>query len=101
MELINILYQPYVICIIIAIIITLITYFILKKYQKKDENDKNKNCTIILLNTFIGSFLGLMLLKNIMDYANKHNFFQKGGDFKSQCKDNLTIIADDIEIGVI
>ena len=101
MELINILYQPYVICIIIALIITLITYFILKKNEKKDENNNNKNLTIILLNTFIGSFLALMLLKNIMDYANKHNFFQKGGDKKSKIKDNLTIKADDIDIVLI
>jgi len=110
MELIKILYQPYVICIFLALIITLITYFIIMKDNKSKSEDKIKsednsksedknNNTKILLYTFIISFLVLMILKYILDYANKNNFFQKIKN--KDISDNLTIIADDIDIGII
>lgn len=102
MELLKILYQPYVICIYIAIIITIITYFIISKDNKnskeKDTKDKNKNNTKILLYTFIGSFLIAMILKYILDYVNSQHFFQK--DVKD-ISSNLTIVADDVEIGLL
>jgi NADH:ubiquinone oxidoreductase subunit 4 (subunit M) len=65
--------------------------------MNKDEN-KNNN-TKILLYTFIASFLILMLLKYALNYANKNNFFQKGGN--QDLTDNLTIVADDIDIGIL
>jgi len=104
MELIKILYQPYVICIFLALIITLIAYFIIMKDNKNKSDDKSKsddknNSTKILLYTFVISFLVLMVLKYILDYVNINNFFQKGGN--KDIADHLTIVADDIDIGII
>jgi len=99
MDLIKILYQPYVICIYIAIIVTLISYFIIRKDNKDKNNVENKNNTKTLLYTFIASFLIAMILKYLLDYANTNKFFQKGGN--KDITDHLTIVADDIEIGLI
>jgi heme/copper-type cytochrome/quinol oxidase subunit 2 len=97
------LYQPYVISIITALIITLIAYFIINYDNKLKENDGNnkKNNTLTLLIIFIVSFLGIMMLKYLLDYANKNNIFQKGGNKLEIIKDNLTIIDDDIDIDII
>lgn len=97
MNLVNILFEPYVIIMFVSIIITIISYFILSK-QKVEENNK-KNIAKKLLIIFISSFIILIILKLIVNYMNKNKFFQKGGDINTS--DRLTLVSDDIDIGLI
>jgi len=97
MNLINILYEPYVIIIFISLIITVIAYFIIK--NKKNNEEKETNVPLTLLYTFIISFLLLIGGKYVLNYMNKKNFFQKGG--MMDISDRLTIVADDVDIGLI
>ena len=98
MDLIKILYEPYVIIIIISIIITGITYFLIK--DQKSENEKNKiNVPITLLYTFIVSFILLLILKYVITYMNSKKYFQKAGGISTS--DRLTIVADDIDCGLL
>lgn len=96
MNLVNILYEPYVIIIFISLLITLISYFIVR-YNKKDEENKNISKTLLL--TFIISFVLLFVLKFGISYMNTNNFFQKGGVIDTN--DRLTIIADDVDFDIL
>jgi uncharacterized membrane protein YdjX (TVP38/TMEM64 family) len=98
MNLINILYEPYFIILIISLIITIIAYFIIKKNNENIEDNK-KIPTIALFYTFIISFILLICIKYGLNYMNKNNFFQKGGS--RDMSERLTIIDDDIDFGLI
>ena len=99
MNLINILYEPYVIIIIISLILTLIAYYIVKNDNlDKDDEDKT-NVAKALLYTFIISFIILMLLKYVIGYMQKNKYFQKGSGI--DLSDKLTIVADDVEYGIL
>lgn len=99
MNLINILYEPYVIIIIISLILTLIAYYIVKNDNlDKDDEDKT-NVSKALLYTFIISFIILMLLKYVIKYMHKNKYFQKGSGI--DLSDKLTIVADDVEYGIL
>jgi len=98
MNLINILYEPYVIIIFISLIITVITYFIIKD-NKNNNEEKEPNVPLTLLYIFIISFLLLIGGKYALNYMNKKNFFQKGGLIDTV--DRLTIIAEDVDVGLI
>jgi uncharacterized membrane protein len=101
MNIMKILLEPYVIIIFISLIITLITYFIIKnnKNNKNNSEENKNNIPLILLYTFIISFLLLIFAKYILSYMNKKKFFQK--DSVINTSDRLTIIADDVHIGLI
>lgn len=106
MNLINILYEPYVIIIFSSLFITLITYFIIVNQKNKEKNKNNKpdpsktNISKTLLYTFIISFIILTVLKFTISYLNTKNFFvQKAGVINTV--DNLTIIADDVDFDLI
>lgn len=98
MNLINILYEPYVIIIFLSLIITIVAYFIIKNNEKNEKNEGNKNNSIILLYTFIISLVILILLKFGITYLNNNNYFQKGG---VDISERLTIVADDIDFNLI
>ena len=100
MSITKILYEPYFIIICLSLVITLISYFIMKTH-KKHESNKNKPINIpkMLLYTFIISVLVLLLLKFIISYLNKNNYLQKGGTFSNV--DKLTIVSDDVHFGLI
>lgn len=98
MNLLNILYEPYVIIIFLSILITLITYFIVRNNKTNEENT-TQNTSKILLYTFIISFIILMLLKIGIQYMNTNKFFQKAGGIETS--DRLTIIGDDIDCGIL
>jgi hypothetical protein len=101
MDLVKILYQPYVIIIFLSLLITLITFFICRNNNKIDEkNNESTNLSKILLYTFIISFLILMGLNYLLKYMNDNKFFQKGGIIKN-ITDNLTIVADDVDYGIL
>jgi heme/copper-type cytochrome/quinol oxidase subunit 2 len=97
MNLINIIYEPYFIIILISLIITIISYFILKKNKNNNEEDKT-NIPLTLFYIFIISFILLIGGKYAVDYMNKNNYFQKGGLVNTS--DKLTIIDDDIDVGL-
>lgn len=99
MELINILYEPYVIMIFISIIITGIAYFIINNNKSDYEDEEPINYSKPLFLTFIISYLLLVILHFVVGYLNKNNFFQKGG--KIDIKEHLTIVADDVDVGFI
>ena len=99
MNLINIIYEPYFIIISISLIITLISFFIIR--NNKSEEEQQNNTPQILLYTFFISFILLIILNYGLEYMNKNNFFQKGGVNKVDLVNNLTIVADDIECGLI
>jgi hypothetical protein len=100
MNLINIIYEPYFIIISISLIITLISFFIIRN-NKSEEEEQQNNTPQILLYTFFISFILLIILNYGLEYMNKNNFFQKGGVNKDDLVNNLTIVADDIECGLI
>ena len=105
MNLINILYEPYVIMIFVSLIITGISYFIITKNNKNSEEsentqDNNSQTSKTLLLTFIISYLLLIFLHFVIGYMNKNNFFQKGGNVVD-LKEHLTIVADDVDVGFI
>ena len=98
MNLINLLYEPYVIIIFITLIITFITYIILINNKNKEEQSQT-NIPKTLLYTFIISLVVLTIIKFGISYMNKNSFFQKGG--VSDPIDRLTIIADDIDCDIL
>lgn len=103
MNLSTILFEPYVIIIILALVITLIAYFVIQN-DNKDKDDEDKiNVGISLLYTFLGSFLIMMAGKLGFNYMNKNNMFQKGGSIinnSGDISDKLTIVADDVDFGL-
>jgi hypothetical protein len=99
MNLINILYEPYVIIIFISLVITGIAYYILINNKSKDEDTDHNNIPKNLLYTFLISFVLLIILKFGLEYMNKNNFFQKGGEITSS--DRLTLMADDVDCDML
>ena len=104
MNLTTILFEPYVIIIILALVITLIAYFVIQNDNKNKEDDEDKiNVGTALLYTFLGSFLIMMAGKIGFNYMNKNNMFQKGGTVinnNADISDKLTIVADDVDFGL-
>jgi len=99
MNLINILYEPYVIMIFVSLIITGISYFIITNNKSEEEEGSQENNSKTLFLTFVISYLLLIVLHFIIGYMNSNNFFQKGG--KVDVKEHLTIVADDVDVGFI
>jgi len=98
MNILDLLFEPYVIIILLSIFITVIAYFVIQSDNSKKEDDEDKIDTgKSLLYTFIGSLIILTLLKFAISYMNNKNFFQKGGELN----DRLTIVADDVDIGIL
>jgi len=99
MNLLDILYHPYVIIIILSIFITLIMYVILQKDPQSKKNEAKDFHSKILLYTFLISVIILFILKYLLHYLNKKNFVQKGAAV--DITDKLTIVADDIDYGLL
>jgi heme/copper-type cytochrome/quinol oxidase subunit 2 len=98
MNILDLLFEPYVIIILLSILITIIAYFVIDNDNKsKDDDDEKTEVGKSLLYTFIGSIITLTLLKFGFSYMNTKNYFQKGGDLN----DRLTIVADDVDIGIL
>ena len=95
MNLVNILYEPYVIIILTSILITFIAYLILRNQKDDIENKDKYNTPKILLYTFISSCIILVFLKFGLEYMNNNKFFQKGASLNNS--DRLTVVADDID----
>jgi uncharacterized membrane protein len=98
MNLINIIYEPYVIIIFISIILTIISYFIVQNDNKNKPEEQKTNLGKALFLTFIISFIIMMVLKYSMNYMNKNKIFQKEG---GNINEKLTIVADDVDFGIL
>jgi uncharacterized membrane protein len=101
MNLVNFLYDPIVIIIIVSILITVITYFIIRNggNEGNEGNEENKkSIPKVLLYTFIISLIILTLLKYILQYLNKNQVFQRGG---FDITEKITVIDNDVDIGLI
>lgn len=101
MNLYDILFEPHVLIILISIIITVISYFILNqsKNEIEEENEKN-NKSFTLLCIFIISLLILLILKYGYVYLTKNNLIDmKGGG--NDIRERLTIVADDVDFDVL
>ncbi len=101
MNLLDLLYEPYTIILIISIVLTIITYFVVKSDNKDKDEEDQTNMGKSLLYTFLGSFVGITILKFILSYLNQKNAFQKGGvqSVVNNVHDKLTIVADDVDVG--
>ena len=100
MNILNLLYEPYVIIILLSIVITVIAYFIINNDNNNKEYEEDKiDVGKSLLYTFVSSLIILTVLKFGISYMNNKNYFQKGG--VSDITDKLTIVADDVDIGLI
>jgi hypothetical protein len=99
MNLLNIIYEPYVIILFIALVITIFAYFIIRNNSNEDEEESNKiNIPKILLITFLVSLLLLNIGKYCIEYMNTKKFFQKGG---VDVVEHLTIVADDLDYNIM
>ena len=99
MNLLNMIYEHYVIILIIALVITIFAYFIIRNNSNEDEEEsKKRNIPKILLITFLVSLLLLNIGKYCIEYMNTKKFFQKGG---VDVVEHLTIVADDLDYNIM
>lgn len=101
MNLLNMIYEHYVIILIIALVITIFAYFIIRNNSNEDEDgeeSKKRNIPKILLITFLVSLLLLNIGKYCIEYMNTKKFFQKGG---VDVVEHLTIVADDLDYNIM
>jgi hypothetical protein len=96
MKILDLLFEPYVIIILLSVFITTIAYFVINNDNSDKEDDEKTEMGKSLLYTFIGSLVILTSLRFLFSYMNQKNFFQKGGDIN----DRLTIVADDVDVGL-
>ena len=117
MDLIKILYEPHFIIIVLSTIIAGVTYYLLKndKQTNKDIKDPNKKISEIgknVLYSFLISFVVLIVIYYSFNYLSKNNYFQRGGvsgaegvsnseQIKNSIMDKLTIVADDVDCGLL
>jgi nicotinamide riboside transporter PnuC len=106
MEILSLLYQPYIISILIAIIITVIIYFTNKNNSNEEEDEKNQKesnkLSQKLIYVFIISYLLSTAFLYAVNYLRKNNVLQKGGEKKIiDPLDSLTMISDDVEVGLL
>lgn len=97
MNILDLLFEPYVIIILLSIFITTISYFVVSNDNSNKDDDEDKtDLGKSLLYTFIGSLVILTILRFLFSYFKDKQFFQKGGDIN----DRITIIDDDVDIGL-
>jgi phosphotransferase system glucose/maltose/N-acetylglucosamine-specific IIC component len=107
MDLSNILYEPYVIAIISALILTFIFYLFIKETNKKNKNidEKQKPGFKKLLTIFVSSFIGFTLLI----YGFRFMTSNKSGEMKggentisiSDFSEKLNIADNDVDFGLL
>ena len=111
MDLTDILYQPYIISIIIALIFTFIIYLILKRNNSDKKNEKShqqsyaKTLTITFFCSFI-AFLGLIYgMKHLSN--TKTEIMSGGGNSScnsisiSDLSEKLNMAGGDVDFGLL
>ncbi len=104
-EIIN---KPYVIALILAIVITLFTYFVILK-KKSDDDDEESNPTKTCVYTFIISYFGILVLLYVFDMLKKSKPIQTGGGdmnygkevITAQDLEGLEMTGEDVDIGIL
>ena len=106
MDLTELLYQPYIISIIIALIFTFIVYLILKKNNdKKNEKSKQQSYAKTLTITFLCSFIGFLgLIYGMKHLSNTKTDIMSGGGNNisvSDLSDKLNMFGGDVDFGLL
>lgn len=109
----NFIYEPWFICLLISILITIIFYAVNlqvkknKKSKNKKEEDNNLTNTFIF---FIISFILLMIFYYLYKYFNDDTYIASGGNtqtldqkniLRNKIADKLTVVDDDIDVGIL
>jgi predicted PurR-regulated permease PerM len=111
MDLTELLYQPYIISIIIALIFTFIVYLILKRNNndKKTEKINQKSYAKTLTITFFCSFIAFLgLIYGMRHLSNTKTEIMSGGG-SSNCNsisvadlsEKLNISGNDVDFGLL
>jgi len=105
MELTDILYQPYIISIVIALIFTFIVYIILKRNntdKKNAQQSYSKTLTITFFCSFI-VFLGLIYGMRHLSNTKMEIMYGGGnsGISVSDLSDKLNISGNDVDFGLL
>ena len=108
MDLTDILYQPYIISIIIALIFTFIVYLILKRNNSDKKNDKSQKSYVKTLTiTFFCSFIVFLgLIYGMRHLSNtKMEIMSGGGSSNSisitDLSEKLNIADNDVDFGLL
>jgi hypothetical protein len=107
MDLTDILYQPYIISIIIALIFTFIVYLILKRNNSDKKNDKSqKSYAKTLTITFFCSFIAFLgLIYGMRHLSNTKMEIMSGGGSNSisitDLSEKLNIAGGDVDFGLL
>jgi Na+/H+ antiporter NhaC len=106
MDLTELLYQPYIISIIIALIFTFIVYLILKRNNdKKNEKSQQQSYAKTLTITFFCSFIGFLgLIYGMKHLSNTKTEIMSGGGTSisvSDLSEKLNISGNDVDFGLL
>ena len=106
MDLTELLYQPYIISIIIALIFTFIVYLILKRNNdKKNEKSQQQSYAKTLTITFFCSFIGFLgLIYGMKHLSNTKTDIMSGGGNNisvSDLSDKLNMFGGDVDFGLL
>ncbi len=106
MNLIDIIYEPYTIAIISALIFTFIVYLFIKEKDQDDENKKPKYKTLLI--SFVASllvFLGIIYgLRTLSNKKLSGDSGMKGGGSSISVADlseRLNIADNDVDFGLL
>ena len=106
MDLTELLYQPYIISIIIALIFTFIVYLILKRNNdKKNEKSQQQSYAKTLTITFFCSFIAFLgLIYGMKHLSNTKIDIMSGGGNNisvSDLSDKLNMFGGDVDFGLL
>jgi predicted PurR-regulated permease PerM len=109
MNLTDILYQPYIISIIIALIFTFIVYLILKRNNdKKNEKLQQQSYAKTLTITFFCSFIGFLgLIYGMKHLSNTKTEIMSGGGSSTSSisiadlSEKLNMAGGDVDFGLL
>jgi Na+/H+ antiporter NhaC len=108
MDLTELLYQPYIISIIIALIFTFIVYLILKRNNdKKNEKSQKQSYAKTLTITFFCSFIAFLgLIYGMKHLSNTKIEIMSGGGSSnsisvSDLSEKLNISGNDVDFGLL
>jgi uncharacterized membrane protein len=113
MNLIQFLYQPYIIILFISLLITISVYFYIKysKVEQEEYDGKQKNNlddAKTMLIAFVVSFILMMGAYFGVVYAGKYHLFERvkvdasgGGGFENSFMDRLTVVSEDVDFDLM
>jgi len=107
MDLTELLYQPYIISIIIALIFTFIVYLFLKKNNdKKTEKSQKQSYAKTLTITFFSSFIAFLGIIYGMRHLSKTKTIEMSGGNSntisvSDLSDKLNIADNDVDFSLL